>query len=419
MSEGPAPSRPAQGPPRRRLALVLVALLLAPGIVSAADAVYVGQSLWSAKHVAGVDATWFKNRAIWEEKAAGEGARVGIISTGLDTGHPDLDGHDVVFRDFTSDRKDPYDDHGFGTFLAGIVAGTGHFQWSPFEPYWLTGARGIAPDVSLVVAKGVGATGASDDAVLAQAVFWMLDPDGNGRNDDRVNVILLPTQLEAPKVSPSAAVGLDIGAATKDAVQYAIERGVIVVVSAGDDGGKLARPGDLPLVLTVGAVDRQGDPAAFNAKGAGLDVLAPGALVGPWPEDLDVVDFASDGYASVVGTGAAAAFAAGVVAVMVGADPDLRLPTEVAAMGIRRANTVQNALKTTAVPLGGPPEKEGAGMIAVSPALATLDKGADGLDWRVVGLGLVLLGGLGFFMWRRVGEARAIAAKRKKDDADE
>lgn len=403
---------------RRRAAALLLLMLLTP-LGAAAEPVYVGASLWSAKHTAGVDATWVKNRPIWTEKASGDGVRVGIVSTGIDPEHPDLDGRVVAFKDFTSDRKDPYDDHGFGTFLAGVVAGNGNFQWSPFEPYWLTGARGVAPEASLVVAKAVEADGFADDLQVARAIKWMQDPDGNGRNDDRVHVVLLPTQVEEPKLTPSQSIALTFGPHTQGAVQAAIERGMIVVVSAGDTNAKLPIPADMPLALTVGAVDRQGTPAAFNAQGPGLDVLAPGALVGPWPEALDTLDFAADGYVSVVGTGVAAAFAAGVVALMVDANPDFGEPTDVAANGIRRVNAVQNALKDNAVPLGGPPDQEGMGLIAAAPALAAVDQGGEGFDWRVLALAALALAGLGTMTWRRVERSQAAAAKRKADDAED
>lgn len=409
----------SDGHVQRVACLVVAGLLLAAPGVAAADPVYVGASLWSAKHTAGVDATWYSNRDLWEAKATGGGVRVGIVSTGVDASHPDLDDRVVAFKDLVDARPDAYDDHGFGTFLAGVVAGTGHFQWSPLQPYWLTGARGVAPDATLLVAKAVDAHGSASDVDVARAVRWMLDPDGDGRSDDRAHVILLPTEVESPKLPPSQSTHLELGERTKDAVQDAIERGVIVVVSAGDTNARLATPADLPLALVVGAVDRQGTPAAFNAHGPGLDVLAPGALVGPWPEGLDVSDYAADGYASVVGTGVAAAFAAGVVALMVGADPALAAPTDAVAEGVRRANTVQNALKENAVALGGTPENEGSGMISVSPALAAVDKGADGFDWRFVALALLALAGLGYATWRKVDAAATATAKRKAEDAED
>lgn len=398
----------------RAAAAAVVAMLLLPTAGAATEQTYVSQSLWSAKHLGAVDKLLYSGRPVWAAKPTGDHVRVGLVSTGVDPSHPDLEDAVVAWHDFVELKPEPYDDHGYGTFLAGIVAARGHFQPSPFASYWLTGARGVAPEADLVVAKAVSSTEQATDRDVARALLWMLDPDGDGDAADRVHLVLLPTVVERPRLPAGQATQLPFGERTKEAVMDLTAKGVVVVVSAGNDRQKLDPPGDLPAALTVGAVDRHGLAADFNARGLGLDILAPGALVGPWPKALDTSDFSDDAYASVVGTGVASAFVAGVVALMVDADPALRETAESAA-GIRRVNALQATLKGSATPVDAG-EKEPIGMVVAAGAVEKVDQGADGLDWRIVGVGASLAALLVFLFARRAARAAAKARAAKSDD---
>ncbi|HLE98203.1 MAG TPA: S8 family serine peptidase, partial [Candidatus Thermoplasmatota archaeon] len=236
-------------------------------------------------------------------------------------------------------------------------------------------------------------------------------PDGS-------QIVLIPTALERPRLSPSLANPLALGDATKDVAQKAIARGVVLVVAAGDQSNAHPLPpGDLPGALVVGAVDRTGARAEFGSKGASLDVLAPGILVGPWPEALDTLDFAEDGYSSVAGSGVAAAFAAGVVALLMEGDPELAMPTQLEALGLRKVAAVEKAVKSHAVPLGGKPDEEGAGLIAAEPSLKSVDRGGHDLDWSVVGA-MAAIGALVFALFARSAWTKAKErARRPKEPA--
>ena len=55
----------------------------------------------------------------------GKGIGIAVLDTGVWAGHPDLSANIAGFVDFVNQRKEPYDDHGHGTHVSGILAGSG------------------------------------------------------------------------------------------------------------------------------------------------------------------------------------------------------------------------------------------------------------------------------------------------------
>ena len=83
---------------------------------------------------------------------------------GIDAGHIDLDGGKVIaWKDWVNNRTAPYDDHGHGTHVAGIVAGTGEGN---------TAMRGVAPGAALVGLKVLNSAGSGSLSDVAAAVDW-------------------------------------------------------------------------------------------------------------------------------------------------------------------------------------------------------------------------------------------------------
>jgi subtilisin family serine protease len=64
------------------------------------------------------------------------------------------------------------------------------------------------------------------------------------------------------------------------AIEYAYDKGSIVVAAAGNDGCDcMIYPGNYDLPITVGALDSTGNRASFSSYGAVLDVMAPGQTI--------------------------------------------------------------------------------------------------------------------------------------------
>jgi hypothetical protein len=98
----------------------------------------------------------------------GMGRVIGIIDTGIDMSHPDLENKNIsLWIDEVSGRQNPYDDYGHGTHLASIAAGTGVNSSGKY--------KGIAPDASLIVIKACDNWGGCDPSHVALALADILN----------------------------------------------------------------------------------------------------------------------------------------------------------------------------------------------------------------------------------------------------
>ncbi len=245
----------------------------------------------------------------------GTGIIVGIVDTGIDKGHESFKRTSIVaWRDFIDNRDDPYDDHGHGSHVAGIIAGTGDI-------------KGGAIGVELVVAKALDRDGAGTDADVASAIDWCVD--------EGAHVICLSLGGE-PRL-------LNLGDQTRSACADAIDQGVIVVAAAGNDGenddGEVSSPANYPKVIAVGAIDRNKRIASFSSQGDNEgdipfipeeedredpdkkpECVAPG---------VDITSCWKGGdYVKASGTSQATAFVAAIVALELDAHPDYKLVDE-------------------------------------------------------------------------------------------
>jgi subtilisin family serine protease len=136
------------------------------------------------------------------------------------------------------------------------------------------------------------------------------------------------------------------------AIKYAVDRGVVVVVAAGNLGTSgVSIPGCISYALTVGAVDSDDKVASFSGRGKAVDVMAPGSsLISTWRSM----------YASSSGTSLATPIVTATVAMIKHDSPTLS------------ALRVQNAIYNTAVDLGkaGRDNTYGHGRIDASDAVS-------------------------------------------------
>lgn len=215
------------------------------------------------------------------------------------------------------------DDDGNG--LADDVRG---WDFSNFDSSVQTGQTNPSGDGTqhgTMVSGILGATGNNGTGIAG--VNWhttilpiqVLDDDSYGNTLTVARGVRYAAQQGADIISVS------IGAQAEDpylreAVQYALERGSLVVASSGNDGCDcITYPARYPEVLATGASDQQGDPANFSSYGANLDLLAPGvSMTAPsWSED-----YPTDGYATGSGTSFATPYVSGLLALARSHQPD-------------------------------------------------------------------------------------------------
>ncbi len=182
----------------------------------------------------------------------GEDVVVGILDTGIDYQHPDLgQGFGPAYKviggyDVINDDQDPWDDHGHGTHVAGIVAADG------------ANLSGVAPNAKLMAFKVLDSYGFGFQSHIIAGIERAVDPNGDGNFDDRVDIANLSLGGTGDADDPQS-----------QAVDNAVELGVTICISAGNNWTfkSIDSPGTARLPITVGATDKEDKIAFFSSRG--------------------------------------------------------------------------------------------------------------------------------------------------------
>ena len=156
-----------------------------------------------------------------------------------------------------------------------------------------------------------GTNGISNANILAYSV---LDgEDGTGSAFDLANAIVDAVDRGADIISMSLASYSD-SILLQNAVQYALEKQVILVAAAGNNGvEEVCYPAAYDGVLAVGAIDANGNVSGFSNYGEEITLVAPGV-------GLQAASF-DDEYAFFSGTSAAVPCVSAVLANYMAANP--------------------------------------------------------------------------------------------------
>lgn len=250
---------------------------------------------------------------VWEMGYTGSGVRVAIVDTGVDAQHPDLVGRVVDEKDFTGEGAG--DGNGHGTHVAGIVAGSGAASDGKY--------RGVAPDALILSARVLGSGGSGQQSWVMAGIEWAVER----------GVKVINMSLGGP---PEPGDGTDALSAQVDA---AVRAGVVCCVAAGNSGrsgnSTVGSPGAAREAITIGAT--VGDPSHgwdeitdFSSRGPTADgrlkpdVCLPGFnIVAARGQGTSMGRPVDDHYTSASGTSMATPHAAGAVALLLQAEPDL------------------------------------------------------------------------------------------------
>ena len=224
----------------------------------------------------------------WDDMDELRAVTVAVIDTGVCLSHEDL--ADRVLDngyDFVEDDDDPEDVFGHGCSVAGIIAANIDNG---------IGIAGFAPNSSILPVRVLGPSGSGSMADVAAGIVYAADEGA-----DIINLSL------------GSAVGSQV---TEDAVNYAMEKGVTVIASAGNSGGALPGfPARYEGVVAVGAIDPDGSRSSFSNKGG--DIWAPG-------RDVHTTHL-NDGYKALNGTSFSAPYVAAMAAILEGMGAQLHL----------------------------------------------------------------------------------------------
>ncbi|MEH2052392.1 S8 family peptidase [Nostoc sp.] len=295
-----------------------------------ADVPDLGGNNWGADLV--------KAPEVWAHGYTGKGVVVAVLDTGVDYNHEDLsnniwtnskeipgngiddDGNGYVDDssgwNFSDNNNNILDKNGHGTHVSGTIAGENNNY----------GVTGIAYDAKIMPVKVLNDSGSGSYTSIAKGIHYAVD---NGAN----------------------VINLSLGGGSSNrtlesAINYASSKGVIVVMAAGNDGD--SSPGyparyAYKSGIAVGAVDRNNNMPDFSNRSGTNEisyVTAPGVKV--------YSSVPNNQYATYSGTSMATPHVAGIVALMLSANPNLtdaqvrQIVTETAGNSTQTTNSSLN-----------------------------------------------------------------------------
>ncbi|MGC9772706.1 S8 family serine peptidase [Fervidobacterium changbaicum] len=255
---------------------------------------------------------------VWAE-ASGTGVIVAVVDSGVDGTHPDLQGQVIGgYRPAFDEELPAGTDSSFGgahgTHVAGTIAakkdGKGIVGVAP-------GAK-IMPIVIFDDPALVGGNGYVGDDFVAAGVVWAVE--------------------HGAKVMNNSWGGSGYSHTMKAAFDYAMDHGVVMVVSSGNDYSKVQHkyPAGYPGVIRVAALEYNGGnikTTGFSTKADSVVIGAPGVNIlstVPLPESLgyegeSVISELNGGtYDYYGGTSMAAPHVTGVVALILQKYPNAK-----------------------------------------------------------------------------------------------
>ncbi|MGF1492760.1 MAG: S8 family serine peptidase [Microcoleaceae cyanobacterium] len=318
---------------------------------------------------------------VWAQGFTGDGVVVAVLDTGVDYRHFDLNsniwinedeipnngidedgngfiddrnGYDFSDNDFNPvDRGEDRGEEGnqgvsrggHGTHVAGTIAGEQNGA----------GTVGVAPDATIMPVRVLGGLNRGSQDTIADGIFYAVN---NG-----ADVINMSLGISGPDLLQSPQLAIE------SALEFARSQGVTVVIAAGNERDNWILPVTQPvypgryaqdgLAIAVGAVDDDLKFAEFSnpagdAVGPYAFLSAPGVeIISTVPDDytngapISATDpFLSDRtdlFINLDGTSMATPHVAGVVALMLEANPDLT-PEEVEDILTQTANPEDLAL---------------------------------------------------------------------------
>lgn len=247
---------------------------------------------------------------------SGAGLRVAILDTGLDLGHPDFAGRQIVGATFVG--QPVQDLHGHGTHVTGTACGTR-------TPPGTIPRYGTAYRSTIFVGKVLSNSGSGTQAGILAGMNWAIAN----------RCVTINMSLGGP--------GGPYPAYTS-AGQAALNNGCLVIAAAGNSGpGPTMAPANSPTIMAVASLDSNLAPSSFSCRGK-LEIAGPGRdIFSSWPRPTL--------YKTISGTSMASPHVAGCGALWAETSSALR------------GAALRTRLMTTVRPLPYPATQVGRGLV--------------------------------------------------------
>lgn len=219
----------------------------------------------------------------WDVTHGDSSVKIAIVDTGIDQNHPDIAAKIVGRANFTTDSDADGDGH--GTHVAGIASAITNNG---------VGVAGVGYNTQLLSVKALDNTGSGYYSWIADGITWAAD---NGA-----------------KVINMSLGGSADSQTLHDAVDYAWNKGVVVVAAAGNDNSSAPEyPGYYTNAIAVAATDSSDNRASFSNYGDWVDIAAPG---------VSIYSLYKGSYAYLSGTSMTTPFVSGLAGLVAGYHPD-------------------------------------------------------------------------------------------------
>ena len=250
---------------------------------------------------------FLKTNILEEQITDNSSHSVVVIDTGI---YPHVDfllgkNRIIKFVDLINNKKDFYDDNGHGTFVAGVLGGSGIV-----DKY-----SGIDSKCNIIVIKALDNDGETTSIKILQAMQWILD------NRKKYNIKVVCMSFGS------------IMSEQNDPLMYGAEMlwnsGICVVSAAGNSGPEemsIMSPGASRKIITVGSLDNTSivaKTADFSSRGPAFNYYKPDLLVpGVDIISTNVFSFNHKFYTKMTGTSVSTPMVAGVVSLMYSLNPN-------------------------------------------------------------------------------------------------
>lgn len=179
----------------------------------------------------------------------GDGVIVAVLDTGIQTNHPDLLPVETGYN--ATPTSSIEDAHGHGTHVAGIIAARANS----------IGGRGVAPNAKILPVKVLNDSGSATTGSISSGINWVV----NGNSQRRADIINMSLG------------GYSIDLATQLSITTAINKGIVVVAAAGNDGNNnQLMPASYPGVICVAGTEMTGQRYYASNYGSQITIAAPG-----------------------------------------------------------------------------------------------------------------------------------------------